>query len=406
MVDAEKKSVYLMVSTYFPFPEEPWRCSFVYDQVKAIQEASKKYEVVIINPNYNVDYTFKGFRVLCFKQKMSGAWIAPHLVAAINVRKMWHALKRARIQCNDIAVAHGQLVSMGVYLQALKKVNQKIKTILQFQDPDPYGMLFGTGRLAWIKKIIYFRFYRNLVEKMDILVGISKNVSRVVREAPKQTVYNTYAPMAQAMRILCHCRRARIKVIYTLHNGVDLNTFNPLPKKLRHDGFVIGCVAVFREWKDQITLLRAVDIARDKIPGLKVRMVGVPHSGTMYSDCKKYIEQRKLPVEIISSMGHDDLPDFYRSLDLFVLPSYFEGFGCVFTEAWSCGTPFITCEGQAMDDLIYLEDRRMWLCHERDPEDLSRLIISYFNNHPEQRLSGPVDINLMVSKFMKEYKLI
>ena len=126
----------------------------------------------------------------------------------------------------------------------------------------------------------------------------------------------------------------------------------------------------------------------------------------MLEDCKKYILENKLPVTIIPSMDHKDLPEFYRSLDLFVLPSYFEGFGCVFTEAWSCGTPFITCVGQGMDDLIYDEDRDKWLCRQHDAEDLAKKILSYYSNRYEQRLSGTVDIVEMVERFMRENDLI
>lgn len=394
------RPVYLMISSYFPTIEEPWRCSFVFDLAHAVQKDGR-YEVVVVKPDSQESYDFRGIHVVGFQHMTTGGWLCPRLFAVINSRRMMIALERDGVDVNRIAVVHGQLVPMASYLIAIKKANRKAKTILQFQDPDPYGMLFGTGRFGIFKKLRWFLYHRSLVERMDMLVGISRNVSKVVLEAPHQTVYNTYAPMLAAMHDLRHCRSARVKNIYTLHNAVNHEIFNALGRT-KHDGFVVGCVAVFRDWKDQLTLLKAIDLIKEKIPDLRVRLVGVHHSGTMLEDCKRFIKNKNLPVDIIPSFDHRELPNFYRSLDLFVLPSYFEGFGCVFTEAWNCGTPFMTCEGQAMDDLIFNEDRGLWLCRQGDYVNLADKILYFYNNRPEQRLSGETDIDILVPQFINK----
>ena len=406
------KKIYLMISTYFPTPDKSWDCVFVYDQVRAILEESS-YEVIVIKPNQESTYEFRGIKVIGFQRWMTGSWLCPRLVGWINTRRMFATIRRAGINLENVAVAHGQLVPMGVYLNALKSVNPKMRTILQFQDPDPYGMLFGAGRLGWLKKMVYFLYYRGVVEKVDTLVAISRNVAKVLVEAPRQTVYNTYEPMKYAMHVLRHFRCARVKPAYVLHNGVDLNTFSPpcpslVPLTTDHalpSSFTIGCVAVFRDWKDQLSLVKATELLKNKIPGLRVLLRGMDHSGTMFRDCKRYIIEHELPVELLPPVDHGSLPAFYRSLNLFVLPSYFEGFGCVFTEAWSCGTPFITCEGQAMDDLVYPEDRNKWLCKQQNPMDLADKIYAFYQNRWKQRLNGSININEIVRKFMHEQGL-
>lgn len=96
----------------------------------------------------------------------------------------------------------------------------------------------------------------------------------------------------------------------------------------------------------------------------------------------------------------------YRRWDLFVLPCYFEGFGCVFTEAWSCGTPFIGCEGQGIEDIIKHEDRHLWLAKPKDDDDLADKILAYYENRPKQVLSGAVDFDTLMSKFLKKVEEI
>lgn len=396
-----KKSIYLAITSYFPTHEKPWRCAFTYDQVNAIQRVTDKYEVVVLRPDLAGCYGFRGIRVIGFKSHTAGCWICPRLMNRGNVKEMFRTLSSAGISLADIAVVHGHLAPQATYVHALKKANPKIMGILQFHDADPYGMLFGVGRFGWLKKMSYFRYYRSLIEKMDMLVAISDNVAKVVREAPRQTVFADYEPMREAMRILRHFRPARVKPAYVLHNGVDHSVFAPAPKPTRADGFTIGCVAVFRDLKDQLSLLKAVNLLRDDIPGLTVKLVGLPHSGDMYTQCVQFIKEKSLPVEIFSSLNHEELPNFYHSLDLFVLPSYFEGFGCVFLEVHACGTPFVTCEGQGIGDFILPEESGLWLCKRQNPQDLAAKILAFYRQRPVQHLAAETDIDILIAQFLK-----
>ena len=159
----------------------------------------------------------------------------------------------------------------------------------------------------------------------------------------------------------------------------------------------------FGDWKSQETLIRAFKVIMSEHPDLqiKIRFVG---SGEYLEPCKKLAADLGLldNIEFLSEVGHEHLPDFYRSLDLFVLPSYFEGFGCVFTEAWSCGVPFITCEGQGMDDLIPADERKLWLVKPRDPEDLAAKIGHFIDCRPAQHLAGPVSFDALIPPFLEK----
>ncbi len=62
-------------------------------------------------------------------------------------------------------------------------------------------------------------------------------------------------------------------------------------------------------------------------------------------------------VTFVGQKAHEDVWSFYRSCDIFVLPSVVEGFGLVFVEALWAGMPTIGCEGTgAPDDLHCLGD--------------------------------------------------
>jgi alpha-maltose-1-phosphate synthase len=57
-------------------------------------------------------------------------------------------------------------------------------------------------------------------------------------------------------------------------------------------------------------------------------------------------------LKILGRKSRSELPELLRSCDVFVLPSYFEGFGLVLLEAMASGLPIIATEATAAPDLI------------------------------------------------------
>ena len=186
-----------------------------------------------------------------------------------------------------------------------------------------------------------------------------------------------------------------------LYNGVDTTTFRLAERKLAHEGFVIGCVGNFNPSKGQMVLLKAAAriVEKKMIDGLKVRMVG---SGRGLEECKQFVAANGLGgiVSFESEVRHEMLPEFYRALDLFVLPSAWDGFGCVYTEAWACGTPFITTDGAGAKELVAEPEK--WVARIDDVDDLTDKIVRYYHNRWPQTLKNAADIDTLVSTFVKE----
>jgi glycosyltransferase involved in cell wall biosynthesis len=57
-------------------------------------------------------------------------------------------------------------------------------------------------------------------------------------------------------------------------------------------------------------------------------------------------------LRILGRLPEEQLAQTYRQCDVFVFPSFFEGFGLVLLEAMACGLPLISTEATAAPDLV------------------------------------------------------
>jgi glycosyltransferase involved in cell wall biosynthesis len=99
-------------------------------------------------------------------------------------------------------------------------------------------------------------------------------------------------------------------------------------------------VASLSPVKDQATLLRAFAVVSERLPDACLHVVG---DGASRHDLGRLAEQLDVAgrIDWHGAVDHDQLKDFYRKADLFVLSSLFESQGMVVLEAAACGCPVV-----------------------------------------------------------------
>lgn len=400
------KPVYIVVTPFFPSPEN-WRGAYCYDFVVALKKTGR-YRVEVFIPGVGDDYTIGGIEVHRFPIRQLPSNIFPLLFSGWNQRSFLQAIEKAEIDITDIAICHAHTANFSIYPVAIKRLCKNCIGLLHHHDPSSFGLNVGVLRHFWLYNLLMFPILRRVEERVDVHVFISSLVKCSYLQAPnaKWSIYDDYLKQMKGLPY----RKPKIKKWVVLHNGVDMSIFMRAPKRKSNDVFTIGSIGNYLDWKDQITLLRAVEMINSwgvRSEGVKecgsegVRVVFVG-SGPERAKCEAYAREKGIDAEFRNEVRHEALTEFYRSIDLFVLPSYFEGFGCVFTESWACGTPFITCEGQGMDDMIPADERKLWLCKPRHPEDLADKIKNYIKNRPVQHLAGEIDIDKLVPEFVEK----
>jgi len=188
---------------------------------------------------------------------------------------------------------------------------------------------------------------------------------------------------------------------YVLYNGIDQNKFYKTNTAKNPGLFLIGCVGNFWDIKDQMSLIKAVQLLlrQERIKNCKVLFVG---TGSELESCKEFVSENNLTeyFEFIPVIEHDHLNEFYNRLDLFVLPSWYEAFGCVYAEALAVGLPIIAVKNQGIEEVINKEYVDEFFISKSDYLSLADKIEHFYKKMPFNLSFKNLSINKLVGDFL------
>lgn len=387
---------YLIVTPYFPTPAS-WRGAYVYDFAVALRRTGR-YDVRVLVPGPGGNYTYQGIDVIRFPHRMLPSASFPFLFDTLNRRSFLDRLRRSGITPESVAVCHAHTVLFAAYALAVKAVNPRCRTLLHHHSGDSFGLYIGRlNRFLWHRRLCWPYLVR-LHEGIDLHLCISEAVRRSLKAVPR--VGWPHPRYEAQLRGLQDRTPPRLRATAVLYNGVDTARFTPAPRR-PHTGFRIGCIANFIPQKGHLTLLKALRRCSPQLPDWHLAFIG---TGPTRRICEAYVRKCGWEgrVTFEAERDHTLLPDFYRTLDLFVLPSAFEGFGCVCAEAHACGVPFIAGDDSGIAELIPSGRRDLWLCHPGNAENLAGKILRFHRERPLQHLTSALDIDTLVRTFLDD----
>lgn len=194
---------------------------------------------------------------------------------------------------------------------------------------------------------------------------------------------------------LCYGVRDNVHVV---PRGADRELISELPnrqisrKKLGLDAnaFVIGFVGRLDPCKDIPHLINACACPSVLRPHDRVLIVG---DGPDKMRIQGSIRANGLSDRVIltGSLHDEELRQAYSAMDVFVLPSVYEGYGMVILEAMAAGLPVIGRPGDwktsftSMPEMIQHQVTGL-LMHEHNPEDLAEKL-QWMSRRPERRIA-------------------
>jgi glycosyltransferase involved in cell wall biosynthesis len=160
-------------------------------------------------------------------------------------------------------------------------------------------------------------------------------------------------------RVICISERVREEVLLgtgqtcrtsVVYNGVDPELFSPGSEPAPADPVVL-CVGNLISTKGQSVLIRAMASISSDFPSLTLDLIG---EGPEFNRLQALAQQLGLAsrVHFLGTKSRTEVAAAMRRCTLFALPSSYEGLGCVYLEAMSCGKPVIGCRGQGIAEVI------------------------------------------------------
>ena len=135
--------------------------------------------------------------------------------------------------------------------------------------------------------------------------------------------------------------------VIRIHYGIDPSPFQPdlPPPSRRPDGDplrrpTLGVVARLAPQKGHRVLFDALPAVRSEIPNVYVRLVGHEELSTA-AELRAYAGERGVADLVTFDGFRADVSRVMADLDVFVLPSLWEGFGLVLLEAMAAGRPVV-----------------------------------------------------------------
>lgn len=220
----------------------------------------------------------------------------------------------------------------------LKKLfaQEKLDTII-LNLPADLKAAGVAAKWAGIRRIIYRRGSAIAIKANPINKWLFRFVVTDIlanSNATKKTI-NQKAPLFPEEKIT------------VIPNGLDDTAFAPPANKL-HTPIRIGHLGRFVYQKNQLFL---IEVAQElKKQGLDVHWY-LGGEGPLLEEVRKAARLRDLPN--ISFLGFiDDSKAFFQTVDIVVLPSYWEGFGYVIAEAMAVGKPVVAFDISSNPELI------------------------------------------------------
>jgi teichuronic acid biosynthesis glycosyltransferase TuaC len=207
-----------------------------------------------------------------------------------------------------------------------------IPYVVTIHGLDVFNSCFQAGFAARWRRKSSQRVYANAAK----VICISEKV--------RQSLTNADFHSASSQPV--NTQPFKTEVVY---NGTDTELFTPATAQTVAPNLLM--VGNLLAGKGQELALQAIAAIKDSYPDLRCTIIGEGADRHRFVTLAKDLNISSR-VDFLGRRGRREVAEAMRNCSIFVLPSRYEGLGCVYLEAMSCGKPVIACRGQGIDEII------------------------------------------------------
>lgn len=242
----------------------------------------------------------------------------------------------------------------------LVNYNLKVQVIIKEQNVD----------CVWARNIksVIFSAFASLLEFKPIIwdVGLEKKsgflffvinlfglvISRfLITEFSRQPqdIFGSFLSNIFQRKFITFYRGVSFERISAIENARESRSIEP---SQAHNKFTIINVSTINPRKNQLMLLRAINLLIKDIPDLFICSVGDVSDNLYYTSLKEFIKSNDLQDRVEFLGWRDDIPELMANSSLFVISSHAEGLAYSIAEAMFSKLPVIASNVGGVSDLI------------------------------------------------------
>ena len=274
---------------------------------------------------------------------------------------------------------------------------------------------------------------RRLREKMVYTAHIGEEKKRFALNSSAPLVLKLFSPDLSLMKrikksvVLNEPLKEKLinkgveeEKLEVIPNGIDVDGFNLSKEEVEKvkskygiadDKVVVMFSGSITPRKGVIHLVKAVEMIDDG--RIFLLIVGNPNVDREYAKMvMDYVKKKNINAKFTGFVPYEDLKALYSACDIFVLPSFEEGFGLVLTEALASGKPLIGSNVGGIPMQIK-EGWNGFLVEPGDYKQLAEKITYLLENEEERKRMGrnsrrlaeeEFDWSKIAEKYLKIYK--
>lgn len=213
---------------------------------------------------------------------------------------------------------------------------------------QPVKSIFTIHDLTYLKiddAYLKFKRLKKFYTRVNIYLGLKKaNKIITVSESTKKDLLNNFKVSPDKIRVVYEACED------SFNNGHLIKNITNQPQDKSQFNYFL-CVGERRPHKNLVRTIQAFNLFKKQHKNFKLIIIGKPYSS--YLEPSKLVHELNIADDVIfyGYVPTDKLVNLYQNAEALLFVSLYEGFGLPILEAMSCGTPVITSNISATNEI-------------------------------------------------------